>query len=406
VSGAPDAVVGSSRRREFLLLSLVALTLLGELVRELGLAFQGSLGTPLNGDLPGFVQCARDMRWFYDSGLREPLPVLLIKLGLWLGDDVERGLRLRSVLETLLCGALLLWAGRRLLGTAVGVLALALFCVNPVVVFYGVSGLRDTLFGALLLAFAAALFTQRSAPRAWRADVGCGLLAAALVLTRVHGWIIVVGAVGLWLLRERAWRPERRRPTLQRALVTLLLGAALFAPYPLASGDRAFTHPANFWRNIERHGEPRDFLREAPISTLDYVFENRTLVDVVARTGRNLLLYQTLYLPHYLQALPWLAWLLPLGLAVSLLSRRWHVAALLPLSLAQVVFILDLSPVAGHRGVEMRFVLHAFPLALLVLAHGLAWPLGRALAAVQRRRPSLERWLAPIQRLLLPSAEV
>ncbi|MFH1809063.1 MAG: glycosyltransferase family 39 protein [Pseudomonadota bacterium] len=391
-----------ARRQGRLILLLLALFPLGVLVQQLSLAFQVLLGSPLNSDLPGFVAGARDMRFFYDSGLREPLQVFFIKLGLWLSDDVERVLRLLTVLQTLVAAVLVLVAGRRLLGLAVGLLALASFCVNPVVVFYGVSGMRAPLFTALLLGFVTVLFTVHTPRRPWVADGACGVLAALLVLTRVHAWIVVVGGLALLLLQRKVWLREFRWPTLRRAAWTLVLATVLYVPYPLLNDDRAFTHPVNFWRNIERYGEPRQFLDEPPLSTLSYVFENRTVVDVGRRVVENLWLYQTHYLPHYLRGVPGLAWLLLPGILVCILSRRLHVVGVLLLSLVQVVFILNLNPVAGHRGVEMRFVYQSFPVALLVLWHALAWPLGQGLLLLGQRRPALERWIAPVARVLLP----
>ncbi len=381
---------------------LVALAL-ALLILRLSEAFDALFGSPLNGDLPGFFKCARDMHFFYDSSDREPVQVLSLKIALWWFGETERAARVLTVVQTLIAAGVVYLVGSWRFSRVVGLLALFGFALNPIVSFYGVSGLRAPLFTALTLGFGAALFHPWSARRQLAGALVTGLLAAVLVLTRTHAWIIVLGGLFSWALGVQIWRAQRRSAQLRFAGLVLGIATLLYAPYPLLNGNRATTVHANFWSNIERSGEPGQFKTAPPLSTLDYVFQDRNLWDIGLRVARNLLLYATHYLPHYLRSMAWLAWLLPLGLLLAFWYRRGHMVALLLLALAQVVFILNLNPVAGARGVEARFVYTVYPLALYLLGLAGVWLLVQGGDLVTRRWPAVHsKWRALRSSLLPP----
>jgi 4-amino-4-deoxy-L-arabinose transferase-like glycosyltransferase len=402
----------TSRVPDWLAWGGVALALL-LLVNNLGGAFALFMRGPLNPDVTGFLAEARGMRLFYDCPSREPFHVAWLKPGLLLSDDGEAVARLTTMVQTVLTALALYLFGARFFGRPSALCALLLFCVNPVVRFYGVSGLRDPLFAGMMLVFALLLFDPL-APRETGGPEGpdgmrsrlrallAGIAGACMVLTRVYGYAVLAGAFALFAMRERVWDGERRRAVLRHlgrvaaAAALLLIPDLLFRP---ASPVHAQT--VNLFRNVELHGEPGTWQSDPPVGHFQYLFGEHTLQEIGARVVRNYARYARQYLPHYLRGYEALWVLLPLGMVAALATGRGFVAGLLLLSIAPVVFVLHLNQVPGVRGIENRFVFQAFPFALLLMAHGALWILnglrpiltGRRFRGTLRhsRRPSMTR---------------
>jgi 4-amino-4-deoxy-L-arabinose transferase-like glycosyltransferase len=372
------------------------------LSRRLASAFVLFMRHPMNPDVPGFLSDARGMRWFFDCPTREPFHVLWLKAGLLLSDDGELVARLTTVAQTLLVALLVYRFGCRFFGWLAGATAVLLFAANPVVRFYGVSGLRDPLFGGTMLLFFLLLFSPDPATRRPLQSAAAGLAGALMTLTRVYGYALMAGALVLQALRERAWRRQRRRGFARHLLFCAAAAAALLLP------DLLFRPPSpihgqtvNLFRNIERTGEPGSWQTDPPVGHLQYLFGEHTLVQVVARVTANYARYARQYLPFYMRGYEWLWVFLPIGILAAFLTRRLFTAGLLALSLCHVVFVLNLNQIPGVRGIENRFVYQAFPLALLLALHGLLCLLDAALGAGARYAPSLRRLRSRLAPLLV-----
>jgi hypothetical protein len=160
--------VKQDRARVALILELfVAALCLAGLFAALAARFELYLGTPVNPDLPSFVEGARDMRFLWDSGAREPLRPLTIKIAMLFGGHAEWTCRLLSAMETLGGAALLFAFARRFIGRAPALLVLALWSLNPLVAYWGVSGMRVSLYTPLLVGLAWALAARSPTEARW-----------------------------------------------------------------------------------------------------------------------------------------------------------------------------------------------------------------------------------------------
>lgn len=383
---------------------LVGLALL-LLLHNLGHAFVLFMRAPLNPDVPGFLADARAMRFFYDCPTREPFHVLWLKIGLLFSEDAEAVARLASMVQTVLVALLLYAFGSAFFGRMAALAALILFCVNPVARFYGVSGLRDPLFAACLLLFALLLFAPPAPGRDTGRAVLAGVAGALLVLTRVYACAILAGAFLLYVLREKAWRPERRRPVGRRLLAAAVAAAALLVPdLLLRPPSPVHAQTVNLFRNLERTGEPGSWQTDPPVGHFQYLFGEHTLPEIVSRVAANSARYAWQYLPFWLRGYEILWVFLPVGIVAASLARRGFVAGLLALSIVHVVFVLHLDQVPGVRGIENRFVYQAFPLALLLLVHGVLFAAERLLRVAAGLSPGLVPLHARLAPLLLPPA--
>jgi 4-amino-4-deoxy-L-arabinose transferase-like glycosyltransferase len=362
------------------------------LSRRLTSAFVLFMRHPMNPDVPGFLADARAMRYFFDCPTREPFHVLWLKIGLLFSADGELVARLVTAAQTLLAALVVYAFGCRFFGWLAGAAALLLFAVNPVVRFYGVSGLRDPLFAGTMLLFFLLLYSPDPATRRPAHSAWAGVAGALMTLTRVYGYALIAGALLLQAMRERAWRRDRRRAFARHLLCCAAAAAALLLP-DLALRPTSPIHgqTVNLFRNIERTGAPGSWQTDPPVGHLQYLFGEHTFVEVFTRVTANYARYAHQYLPFYLRGYEWLWLFLPVGIAAALLTRRLFVAGLLALSLCHVVFVLNLNQIPGVRGIENRFVYQAFPLALLLALHGLLFVFGWLLAARARRAPALAR---------------
>jgi 4-amino-4-deoxy-L-arabinose transferase-like glycosyltransferase len=298
--------------------------------------------------------------------------------------------RLTTVVQTLLVAILVYAFGRRFFGWLAGTAAVLLFAVNPVVRFYGISGLRDPLFGATMLLCFLLLFSPDPASRRPRQSALAGLAGALMTLTRVYGYALFAGALVLQAVHERAWRQDRWRGFVRHALVSAAAAAVLLVPEVLLRPPSQLQHnTVNQFRNIELTGDAGSWQTDPPVSMRQYLFGDHTVVQVFTRVVANYVRYAYQYLPFYLRGYEWLWVFLPVGILVAFFTRRGFVAGLLALSICHVVFVLNLNQIPGVRGIEMRFVYQAFPLALLLAMHGLLYLSQRLLIVGARGSPTL-----------------
>lgn len=351
---------------------LLLLSLLALLTWLLSMSYSAHKGGPLNDDLPSFFRAGREAWFFYNSGLREPVHPWVLHLLSALTHSSEQAARLSTVLYTLIAAVVLYCSARQWFGRTTALIATLLFAINPVVIYYGVSGLRAPLYTAELLLIAALLSHPLRYKRPWQLAVTLSAALSLASLTRMHAWLFVLGAVLIMIWEDRLWKAAKR-PWLLAMGLALLAAIIVYAPYPLLNGDGASSTAVNFWRNVEQTGKPGTFLSDPRISTWAYVFENRSLFDVVIRVSKNYYLFVRQYIPQLLGFMAPLAWLIPIGLWRSWIERRVFLLFFTGLSLVQVVFILNVNQMSGVRGIETRFVYQALPFVLLYISLALAW---------------------------------
>lgn len=276
--------------------------------------------------------------------------------------------------------------------------------------WYGIAFLREDLVAALVCVLAAAgLVLQRldaSRTRERRIAVaGAALAGVVLGLTRLEALGTVTLLALAWVALRAAARTLSRREGVAAAA---LVATVWLAASPLLAANRSATgralNPlhvhAKFWRNHEFAGKPghptraevvRDSYCGPEISPAGYVFGLHAAPEVAGRYLSGLWAAWTRYLPRLCVDWPFVGWILPLGVAAALWSRRWEgawLAACMVVVILPFAFILTVDtvltavPPEGRVGVEPRFALPLLPFAFLFAAA----PVGVAIRVFEARR--------------------
>lgn len=350
---------------------------------------------PLNGDARGFYERARKPHSFYAAHIREPLfPALLRTAFAVTGSTDEVVARQFSgwanIALTILIGLL----ATRLVGLPGGALATWLYAGTPVTTYYGVSGLRESSMGFLILLLVLLLLLDRT----WLTRLGCALCAAAIPLLRLEGLLVVPLLVGAWALLQ--WR---KSITFEAAALTLIAWLAT-APFlfhcqrEFGSAFHSLNTHATYWRNHEFAGQPGYLTRDEvladayagpPTTSAQYVFGLHSLPQVLGRYATGYWLAFTKYIPLILSG-RWLIWLWPVGVGWAI--YQWREKGLIVAAglIAQLpfAFIVPLHMVIADRlnpGVEFRFSFPLAPFVAILAAVGLVESVRWVLASSRRR---------------------
>jgi 4-amino-4-deoxy-L-arabinose transferase-like glycosyltransferase len=360
--------------------------------------------TPWTTDEPTYLQAGRLLRerLEFDSVityLHGPLPFYATQIGAWLGASTEPLLAHRfpgrlGMLVFALFGALALWSlARRMFGPTVGVLALALYCLNPFVLAHGCLMTTDTsLVGFYVLALLLVWrWTER--PSSGLAlglgvVVGLGLatkyLAVFLLptLAACLAWAVLRGVrPGSWLSAAdgaawRRWADAAGAAMLCGGAALLALWAAYgFAPPGYDTGVR-LTMSRLLARLVELPLVPT-LLRALPdpwVRGIDYM-------TFFSESGGSSYVLGHIAPGHWYYYLVALGVKMPLVLLLLLpfgVLGRWPARAALPVALGILVPLCWLSLFQALQ-LGLRHMLQVIPLLCLLAARPLAflWRRGR-----------------------------
>jgi hypothetical protein len=214
---------------------------------------QGIRFQPLDPDAIVYQNIARQMHWFYDSGMREPLFVFVTRAFQLIFGDHDLSIRFVSLLASVLMVPVVYWAGREISGSATGLIAAVLVASSSSWASQASRGLRLEMFTLALLAFAAAMLTQRVIS-ARRHGIWLGFAATAICLLRVTSlWFCVIGAA--YAIYRRGWDTK----TFAIAVLIPLIAVLPFWLYCASQyGDPfiAVNRHIKFYRNLEFQGSP------------------------------------------------------------------------------------------------------------------------------------------------------
>ena len=122
------------------------------LIYNLSLSWALYSKNPL-GDPAGYPSLARTSRYFYDSGVREPVPVFLVKASQFLGLSDDLSVRVpTTALACLQALILLLFLAERI-GLVYGLAGALILALNPFLGFYCVQGSNNVTVGFFLMCF-------------------------------------------------------------------------------------------------------------------------------------------------------------------------------------------------------------------------------------------------------------
>ena len=345
----------------------IGLCLLGFAFESLANQFAAFYGRPLNPDVPTYLSGAQEMVFFWDSGLREPLQVFFFRIGYLFSSDGEYIARLVTTVQTM--GLLfIVWGlARSYLGRAFGIVALYLVSTNPIIIYYGPSGMRAPLYTMIILILTWCLFSAWSTQR-WKIKaVTIGLILGALILTRALAFPICVGALILFYLYFREKRNGLEPALAGTAALSLLIACILYLPHFFLRESSIGNNATAFFRNFEQTGRAHYSPETSNVSFFEWIFLEHSPTWIIEKIFGNTFLFFTDYLPHFFRGYEPLVFLVPAAMLFSFLNRQWPLTFMCLFALAPVLFILHFDPQPGMTGVESRFVYPTYPLALFLM---------------------------------------
>ncbi len=347
---------------------------------------------PLDPDQVGYHQLAREMGHPYQSGYREPLQIVLVKVALVLLGDRPSSVLIPTLAASVVLIVVTFLFGRAVFGLAVGLAGSALVAYNHFLISSGAKGYRMELFGVLVLVYVYVLFVA-GGWRPWRRLLLAGVVGGLLLLLRITTLSLLVPALALWVWRE--WRRVGGgRRLVVCAALSLAIGLAMLAPY-LVECWRESGRPlwaidchAQFWTEAEAGLHLEGFPHEhVSISVFAYLFAE-------GRWARSLWRFVQGYWVA-VRMLPWYggSWrfALPFALAGAVMTVVRRERYLLWVAFWTYLPFSVVMPV----GASPRFFMCLYPLYALWIVVGL-YPLGFGVL-YYFTRGNAARWGAPIQ---------
>ena len=202
-------------------------------------------------DPGGYPEMARASHYFYDSGIREPVPIFLTKAMLAFGAGDDRSVRLATALvfATAVMSTIFLVGG--IYGRAAGLAAALIFALNPYAGYYAVQGVSNLTSGLFLLLF---WFLLAKGGEFRLRAVFVGLAGALCMLTRLENILVVLAALGLFAALDASKR--RLKFCAAAAAISLLFTLPYLLYQYRAFGNPVYSHAmaARFWQNTEQKG--------------------------------------------------------------------------------------------------------------------------------------------------------
>jgi hypothetical protein len=398
---------------------LAHLALAGALVWGLSrrlVAFAHAAPFKLDPDALGYMQIAGSLASPYETQLREPLWIWVVRL--WLGAAGWDAPAMR--LLTVCCSMLVVWLAYKLFTDytdkpLLGLCVAWLLADNDYLIQLSVRGLREEAYMAALLGVIYVVFVRhRTLSLGWQA-IGLAVAGASAQLLRFTSSAILIPLVLLW-----GWRAGIRR--WRYPLCVLLAIGAVSVPH-MVHNYRAFGDPLysinihfSWFRNyevvVQRGGScdgcptREEFAANPyagpPITARQYVFglhSWRELIEDTLEGYRRMYLAPTdLFLAQSGTASAVGYGLFLIGLVAMLMGPHREMVFVVPL-------LANLLPFVMLRDADIRLAVHTAPFVTFILVYGAYWVAGRLITlpqVLERVCPALARIRVEWSRGLVP----
>ncbi|MDO8547433.1 MAG: glycosyltransferase family 39 protein [Nitrospirales bacterium] len=349
--------------------------------------FQSFAGAPLLPDAVLYRELALAMNSPYDTGMREPLWIWMIRGWFWLVGESEQALRVLTLVLSLgvlvaACKLFRDYTGRPF----VGLLVALLLSLNPYLVRLSAGGLREEAYMLLILCFVYLVFVRTRERSLVAQAIGIALSGAALLLLRLNSYVFVVPLLLFW-----GWKRSTehgRRSWIALALIGSFLAVAV-APH-LVHNERLFGDPLFSLNNLATGTRNQEFIivkgtgcpgcptaeqvrqnlfHGPPVTTFEYLFRMHSLRELAGGLAEgywNMYLWPSdLYRVLVGPQLPVLTYgFYILGLGLVLFSPHREVVLVMVLLSNMFPFFLAM------KILDVRLVMHLVPFVAFLVAYG------------------------------------
>ena len=324
------------------------------LIQNLIVSWQVFSKIPLS-DPASYPEIAKASKFFYDTGIREPVQIYIVKFFMLFGLNDVLSVRVATTAIVVFFGVLLVRLVFKRYGFTVAMVAGFVFAINPFVGYYGVQGVNNLTSGFFLMLFVYFL-TKKEYIRGNL--IYTALFAALSMLTRLENILIVFLILASFVLINFS------KTKLRFSLLVFAFAFIAVLPYPLhqaykyKSPIHSHNLAARFWVNTEKNGpQSAQRYKDGPMSISGFLFRG-------GACGAALSLCKGYFKSgfHYLPRLLYYKvafFLFIFGFIVILLRKEYFLASLLPIMILPVVFIAGIDQISKGSGIELRFYINA-----------------------------------------------
>lgn len=336
----------------------------------------------LDPDAQGYYSLAQGLSSLYDTGMREPLYIWLVRILCSLTAWSHLDLRFLTLLLSMGVIAATYWSGAQLFNRAVGVGAAAFVSFAAPFIRMSIRGLRFELF----IIFLVILFTRalgKQDKKHWAlGSVFDGLVAGLACLVRLNTIGIILL---LWLYQGIRMKWNYKMAVIRIGLLLMLIAPHLYNNYRISQPPDPFFSTnihAVYYRNQEFSGQPgfpsqeelaKNGYAGEPISFLAYVFNLHSLGQIVNRTILGMV---SIFLGYYTKTVVFsnnlFFYILFIVGAIALLfsKKRMLLLFLIIMEIPQA-FILSYpltwsSVLEQHGGMDWRLAIHIAPFLSMI----------------------------------------
>ena len=305
-------------------------------------------------DPAAYPKLADASKFFYDTGVREPVQVYIVKFFMLFGIGDIMSVRVATTAIAVLFLVFLYRLTFKRYGFTAAIVAGFVFAANPYMGYYSVQGVNNLTSGFFLMFFLYFL-TKKDYNR--KNLIYTALFAALSMLTRLENILIVFLILAGFSLFKFS------KIKLKFALLALTFSFIAVLPYPLhqAYKYKSLTHShdmaARFWANTEKNG-PKSIKRykNGPMSISGFLFRKGGL-DMPISLGKGYFKSVVHYIPRVLYYKVAIL-LFIFGFIMVLIKRKYFLAGLLPIIILPIAFISNIDQVSKGSGIELRFYLN------------------------------------------------
>ena len=266
--------------------------------------------TVLDADAQNYVLFAKSMSFLFDTQMREPVWIWLVRLFMTIFSDPDRAVKCLGIVLFILTNVVLFLLVSKIFRSPwSGILAVIFFGLNPYLQDLAARGLRDNAFNLLTLTTSLILYTLNARRPLWWTLLILTVATFSLMGVRINSFLplLIVYPISFY----------RSGIPVKWSFVPIVLSLIFITPYFLYCKEKfqdplySANHHAKWWRNHEfvriknvpctgcptlKEMQERGGYEGGPVTTFEYVFKMRPLKDLISNTISG---YLYMFLPPY-----------------------------------------------------------------------------------------------------------
>jgi 4-amino-4-deoxy-L-arabinose transferase-like glycosyltransferase len=354
-----------AHKNELVLFTLIGILILSLLLRlDKLIAFENR---SLDPDAISYRLIALKSESFYDTNVREPLFVMLIKIFINFFGKNETTLRFLTVFLSLLLILVVHITGKHLFGNElIGMLSAFFAGINDNLIFMSVRLLRLELYVITILILFYLLFIKQG--ESYSRFVLIGISGGLICLTRITSLSFVFPFVFFVFWREKLSYTKMIIPI--SIIIVMVLPHFMHNKKKYGSYTYSIDIHATWYRNQEFKDKPgfastkeleKNSYKGGPISSFEYIFGMHSLKTVVVRSIRGFIeIFFGKYLKYYFSRNDFMVLCLYAGLLMIMFTKYRFLWGIMVLLIGPTFFL------AGTITIDSRLIAHIYPFMVFI----------------------------------------